>query len=101
MGRKHLQTLTFGDMSPLVLRVKEAREMHGWTQEELARRAGVRRATISSLEGRRQRVNLSVLEKVATALGMPVLKLFKEVEGPPPTAKRRRGRPPKKQKPGR
>jgi hypothetical protein len=29
MGRKHLQTLTFGDMSPLVLRVKEAREMHG------------------------------------------------------------------------
>jgi len=101
VGRKHLQALTLGPMSPLVLRVKEARELHGWTQEELAHRAGVRRATISSLEGRRQRVNLAVLDKVARALGMPVLKLFKEVDAQPPAAKRRRGRPPRKQKPGR
>jgi transcriptional regulator with XRE-family HTH domain len=79
MSRKGLQVLTLNAMSPIVLRVREARLRRGWTQGELARRAGVRRATINSLEsGRRQRVNLGVLEKVAKALGVPVLRLLRE-----------------------
>lgn len=79
MSRKGLQVLTLNAMSPIVLRVREARLRRGWTQAELARRAGVRRATINSLEsGRRQRVNLGVLEKVAKALGVPVLRLLHE-----------------------
>ena len=77
--RKGLQALLLGPMSPIVLRVREARKAKGWTQDELARRAGVRRATISSLESpRRQRVNLAVLEKVAKALGVPMLQLLHE-----------------------
>lgn len=66
-------------MSPIVLRVKAARLRKGWTQAALAKKAGVRRATISQLEsGRTQRVNLGVLDKVAKALGVPTLRLLRE-----------------------
>ena len=79
MSRKGLQVLMLNAMSPIVLRVREARLRKGWTQAELARRANVRRATINSLEsGHRQRVNLGVLEKVAKALGVPTLRLLQE-----------------------
>ena len=79
IGRKGIQVLTLNAMSPIVLRVREARMRRGWTQAELARRAGVRRATVNSLEsGRRERVNLDVLEKVAKALGVPTLRLLRE-----------------------
>lgn len=52
----------------------------GWTQPKLAKRARVRRATISRLEsGKTKRVNLGVLEKVAKALEVPMLRLLREV----------------------
>ena len=88
MGTKGLRVLVFANpMTPIVLRVKQARELKGWTQAELAERAGVRRATISSMESRTvQRVNLAALEKVAKALGMPTLRLLQE--GPPKGGKR-------------
>ena len=76
---KGVQTLVWNAMTPIVLRVKQARMQKGWTQAELAKRAGVRRATISQLEsGRVQRVNLPVLDKVAKALGVPTLRLLRE-----------------------
>ena len=79
MRRPGLQTLILGRMTPIVLRVREARKRKGWTQAQLASHAGVRRATISQLEsGRTQRVNLAVLEKVAKALGVPMLRLLRE-----------------------
>lgn len=79
MGRKGIQALVWNRMTPIVLRVKEARKRKGWTQAQLATKAGVRRATISQLEsGRVQRVNLRVLEKVAKALGVPTLQLLRE-----------------------
>ena len=82
-----LRVLVLGSMTPIVLRVKQARELKGWTQAELAERAGVRRATISSMESRTvQRVNLAALEKVAKALGMPTLRLLQE--GPAKGGKR-------------
>ena len=87
MGRKGLRVLVWNPMTPIVLRVKQARELKGWTQAELAERAGVRRATISSMESRTvQRVNLAALEKVAKALGMPTLRLLQE--GPTKGGKR-------------
>jgi transcriptional regulator with XRE-family HTH domain len=66
-------------MSSLVLRVQEVRLKRGYTQAELARRAGVRRATINSLESRHvQRINMGVLEKIAKALEVPTLRLLRE-----------------------
>jgi transcriptional regulator with XRE-family HTH domain len=57
------------NMSPVGLRVRELREGRGWTQAELARRAGIRRATVNRIENARiKSIDLEVLEKLATAL---------------------------------
>ena len=57
-------------MSPLALRIKELRSAKGWSQRELARRAGVRQATVSHFESRNVKtVDLSILERIAKALG--------------------------------
>ena len=57
-------------MSPLALRIKELRSVKGWSQRELSRIAGVRQATVSHLEsGNVKTVDLSILEKIAKALG--------------------------------
>ncbi len=56
-------------MTPILLRIRELRRARGWTQTELARRAGIRQATVSRLEGNAvSSVNLGVLEKLAAAL---------------------------------
>ena len=56
-------------MSPIGLRVRELRAAKGWSQRELARRAHVRQATVSHLEGGKVKsLNVEVLEKLATAL---------------------------------
>ncbi len=55
-------------MSPLAFRVAELRKARGWTQEELAERAGVGRVTIARIEsGKNRRVDLDVLERLAAA----------------------------------
>ena len=57
-------------MTPLVLRVRELREEKGWSQAELARRAGVAQSMVSRLErGQLQSVHLPTLEKLARTLG--------------------------------
>ncbi len=54
---------------PLRLRIRELRDAKGWSQEELARRAQVRQATISNFErGKTRSVDLDVLDRIATAL---------------------------------
>jgi DNA-binding Xre family transcriptional regulator len=58
-------------MTPLRIRLKEAREAKGLTQLALADLAGVRQATISEMEtGAVRRVSLDVLERLADALGV-------------------------------
>ena len=55
---------------PVTLRLKELREVKGWSQAELARRADVNQAIISRLEsGTTKSVNFRNLEKLALALG--------------------------------
>jgi transcriptional regulator with XRE-family HTH domain len=58
---------------PLAERIKRAREERGWSQGELARRAGVRRATISDLEtGKLEDTRVSTLRNIAKALRVSV-----------------------------
>lgn len=54
-------------MTPIRLRVQELREALGWSQRDLAEKAGVRQATVSQAESGKG-VNLATLEKLADAL---------------------------------
>ena len=64
-------------MTPVRLRVKELREAKGFSQRELARRAGVRSGTVIDIEhARTSRVDLAVLERLADALGVDPSRLI-------------------------
>lgn len=57
-------------MTPIVLRLRELREVNGWSQAELARRARVNQAIISRLEsGETGSISFRNLERLAAALG--------------------------------
>ena len=57
-------------MTPIMLRVKELREAKGWSQAELADKAGIRRATVSAIESNQKTgVDFETLERMAKALG--------------------------------
>jgi DNA-binding Xre family transcriptional regulator len=77
-------------MSPVRVRLKELRAAARMSQAELARRADVRRATVIELEaGTARRVTLTVLERLARALGVPVGELL---VSEPPVGPRRRAK---------
>lgn len=58
-------------MSPIRLRVQDVRVASRMTQTELARRAGIRRATLASIEaGRTKGIDFVTLERLADALGV-------------------------------
>lgn len=57
--------VTFGDD------IRAARDQRGWTQEELAQKAGVSRPTIARVE-RGDDVSTANLAKVADALGLQI-----------------------------
>lgn len=76
--RKGLKGLIFSRlMASVRLRVTELRKRRGWSQEELAKRAGVRRATIHALE-RGASPRLDTLAKLAVAFGVKVAALLRE-----------------------
>lgn len=56
--------------------IKELRLRKDWTQEELARRVGVRRETILFLEAGKYNPSLQLAHDVALALGSNIEKLF-------------------------
>ena len=59
----------FKPMSPVRLRIRDERKRRGLTQTELAKRVGVRQATISDLERRSiRRLNMTLLERIARVL---------------------------------
>ena len=51
-------------------RVREVRHERGWTQEQLAFEAGVKRSYLSEVENGQRNVSLDVVEKLAKALGV-------------------------------
>lgn len=63
----------YDDLLPLGNAVRDAREAKGWTQEELAHRVGVSRATMSLLESAQIKwPKVAMLQAIATALDVPV-----------------------------
>ena len=57
------------------LNVKRLREAQGISQEDLADRAGVHRTYVSGVERGVRNPTITVLEKIAGALGEPLAKL--------------------------
>ncbi|MEL6413687.1 MAG: helix-turn-helix transcriptional regulator [Pseudomonadota bacterium] len=57
-------------------RVKALREAKGWSQEELADRAGMHQTYISAVERAVRNPTLTVIERIAKALKVPVPELF-------------------------
>jgi transcriptional regulator with XRE-family HTH domain len=58
-------------MSPIRLRVAELRQAKGWTQKELADRAGISRQTVIRVENdTNRRLDYDVLEKLAEAFAV-------------------------------
>ncbi len=52
----------------ITIRVRELRDQRGWSQSEVARRAGVRQATLSAIEnGDTKGIDFETLERLALA----------------------------------
>lgn len=60
--------------------VKRLRDELGWSQADLAERAGIHRPNISSLERAASTITVLKLEKVAEALEVEPYELLMEVE---------------------
>jgi len=58
-------------------KVKQLREKKGWSQEELARRAGLHRTYIGSIERSERNISLINIEKIAKALEVKIEFLIK------------------------
>lgn len=57
-------------MAAIEVRIKELRELKGWSQAELARQSGVAQSTVSRIEADdTSGISLGVVEKLARALG--------------------------------
>jgi transcriptional regulator with XRE-family HTH domain len=69
-------------MTPITLRVAELRKAKGLSQNQLAKLAGVRQATLSAIEsGSTRRVDFDVMESIADALGVDPALLIIRTEG--------------------
>jgi len=58
-----------------VKKVRALREAEGWSQSELARRAGLHSTTVSVIESGRWKPGLGQIEKLAAALGVDTVDL--------------------------
>lgn len=52
--------------------VRKLREAQGWTQQQLAKRAGINTSTVQRVEQNAPSVELGSLGRIAAALGVPV-----------------------------
>lgn len=68
MPHELVDQLLSGDISPL----SAWRQAVGLTQQELAEKAGVRKATISEIENGKLDPRLSTLEKISDVLGLGI-----------------------------
>ena len=68
----------------MLLRLRELREAHGFSQEAFAERAGLKYKHYQAIEaGRKPKIQLPTLIKIAEGLGLKLTELF-DLDAPPP-----------------
>jgi transcriptional regulator with XRE-family HTH domain len=72
-------------------RLKEERQLRGWSQRDLARETGVNTDTISGIETGQHEPRPSTLRKLAAGLGLEVRDLFTEPALPKDEARSKPG----------
>lgn len=63
-------------------RIREERKRSGLTMEKLAELSGISTSFLAYIETKRKKASLETIEKIATALRLPVADLFRTVAGP-------------------
>jgi transcriptional regulator with XRE-family HTH domain len=68
-----------GENSRILLgqRIRTLRKLKGWTQQDLGDEADVNYKFIGEIERSRQNPSFTILEKIATALGVDLYELFR------------------------
>lgn len=61
--------------------LRKRRSIAGLSQEELAARAGVSMRFVSTLEGAKYKPTILTMQKLATALEIPLSEMIREAEG--------------------
>lgn len=67
----------------LSLNMRRLRQSKGWSQEEFAHQAGLHRTYVSDLERGARNPTITVVDKLAVALGVPVGALLDEQHSAP------------------
>jgi transcriptional regulator with XRE-family HTH domain len=62
------------------LEVRKWRTKAGTSQEDFADNAGIHRTYVSAIELGKVQVSIGVAQKLARALGVPLSRLFREIE---------------------
>jgi transcriptional regulator with XRE-family HTH domain len=62
----------------LAANLRRLRQSKGWSQEEFAHQAGLHRTYVSDLERGARNPTITVVDKLAVALGVPVGALLNE-----------------------
>lgn len=60
--------------------IKNHMEKKGWSQQDLADKAGLHKSAVSLLMNSKTSVNLVQLEKIARALNVPMSRIIREAE---------------------
>lgn len=68
--------------------VRRLRTAYGWTQEDLADKAGMDRSFLAHVERQARNVSLDSIERIAAAFAVPIAELFQQTEPTPPFRRR-------------
>ena len=60
------------------MRLRNIRKERGWTQKQLAEKAGIAREVVARIETGASQPTLSTLLKIAAALGVPITDLIEK-----------------------
>ena len=60
--------------------VRKYREKSGLSQEDFAAKANIHRTYVSSIELGKVQISITIAEKLATALDVPLSKIFRDIE---------------------
>lgn len=78
--RKIIRPAKLGPERHIADRIWELREERGWSGSELGRRAGLSRATVTSLDHGLHTPTVGTLRRVAQAFGMSIDELLEDME---------------------